>query len=100
MSDITHDGFWLHLPDSSHYVSRCEYPWFKDATHREIQDVRLCPSKLEPIDSSDDFVELGDHLRWESLDLDFGTNAFKYPDKFPIQYMLVRGVPRPDLWKD
>ena len=98
VSQITSDGFWLHLPKESYYISRAKYPWFKDATHREIQDVRLRPSRLEHEDDCDGFVEFGDKLRWEALDLDFGTNSFKNPEKFSTKYMVVRGVPRPDLF--
>lgn len=100
VSRITSEGFWLHLPHKDYFVSREAYPWFKDATHREIQDIRLFYEEYEitPDDPDNFYYDEGQHLRWESLDVDLGTNSFEYPERFPVMFTCVRGVPRPDLF--
>ena len=39
VSEITENGFWLHIPDKDYYVSYKEFPWFRIVTEEEIQDV-------------------------------------------------------------
>ena len=100
ISDITAEGFRLRTFNKEYYVSREKYPWFKNATVRQIQDVVLFPCCLDdPADAwqepelypsnsegypPDGYPDHGDHLRWESLDLDLGTNDFEYPKWLPL----------------
>ena len=95
VSEITKDGFRLRTYNRDYYVSREKYPWFKDATHREIQDVKLFPCTLCPCEPD----EPCDRLRWHLLDVDLGIHSFEYPELFTVPLVFVRGVPRPDLFE-
>jgi len=97
ISEITNEGFRLRTFNRDYYVPRNIYHWFKNATHRQIQDVVLVPcvhndpaDDWQFIDDSypaghnpppEGYPDHGDHLRWESLDVDLGTNDFEYPDR-------------------
>jgi len=80
VSDITPEGFRLRTFGEEYYISREKYPRFKDATHREIQDVRLFPCSTNLCESEDRF----DHLRWESLGVDLGIRLSEPHGLFPI----------------
>ena len=97
VSDVTAEGFCLHTFNRDYYVRREDFPWFKDATQREIQDVRLFPCGY---DDPTDSPKRGDVLRWELLDVDLCTNTFEYPDRFKVLVPSVRGVIRLDLFND
>ncbi len=88
--DITAEGFRLKTFNKEYYVSREKFHWFKNASVRQIQDVVLSPCDYD--DPADDweygddaypegYPDHGDHLRWESLDIDLGTNDFEYPER-------------------
>ena len=96
ISDITAEGFRLRTFNRDYYVSREDYPWFKDATHREIQDVVLYTSSF---DDPSTCLEEGDTLHWVSLDVILGTNTFEYPERFPFRSPSVRGELRLDLFE-
>lgn len=96
ISDITPEGFRLRTYNREFYVTREAYPWFKDATHREIQDVKLFPCTMCPCEP-DDHCDL---LRWQSLGVDLGIHAFEYPEKFIYRFPYVRYVHRPDLFEE
>ena len=95
ISDITAVGFRMRTFNREYHIFRNEFPWFKDASNKEIQDVQLCVCEYaDPTECPDE----GDYLRWESLDLYMGTNFFEYPDRFPFRAPSVRGVVRLDLF--
>ena len=90
VSDVTAEGFRLRTFNKEYYVSRKEFPCFKNASVRQIQEVVLFPCPYD--DPADDweygdenypegYPDHGDHLRWESLDIDLGTNDFEYPER-------------------
>ena len=69
-------------------MSRQEFPWFRDATDKEIRNVGITL----------DFDEwYGDMLCWLKLDLTIGTNSFENTDWIKSRKIYVRGVHRPDL---
>lgn len=86
ISDITPEGFRIRTFNREYYVFREKCHWFKNATQREIQNVILFPcgydnpldhyqdEKLSPSGCDEDYLEHGDHLHWELLDVDLGTN--------------------------
>jgi len=82
ISEISENGFRLQVLDRNYYLSRGRYPYFSDATEEEIQDVTLC----------------GELLCWESLDLQFELEQLDHPETGIAFSLLVRGVPRPDLF--
>ena len=95
ISDVSPEGFRLRTFNRDYFVLREDYPWFKDATQREIQKVTIALCMYDdPTESPDE----GDILHWECLDLHMGTNFFEYPDRFPFRAPSVRGVLRLDLF--
>jgi Protein of unknown function (DUF2442) len=51
------------------FVSFQEFPWFRDATVREITNVQL-PS--------------AHHLYWPDLDVDLAVESIEKPEKYPL----------------
>ena len=90
ISDITAEGFRLRTFNKEYYVSREQYPWFKNATALQIQNVVLVPCSYDDPagdwEYADDthpegYPDHGDLLWWELLQLDLGTNDFEYPER-------------------
>ena len=83
ISGVTPEGFFIRTFNREYYVSREKCRWFKNATQQEIQNVVLFPcGSADPLDdyqpcydnTPDDYLDHGDHLHWELLDVDLGTN--------------------------
>ena len=51
------------------FVSFTEFPWFREASVREIANVRL-PSPH--------------HLYWPDLDIDLAVESIEHPEKYPL----------------
>ena len=90
ISQITEDGFCLHNNGKDFYVARKKYPWFLDATEKEIRDVR----KVRDLIGDDH----GDMFVWDSLDIELSTSVFEFPDKLNVYGVYVRKTQRPDLF--
>lgn len=88
ISDITADGFRIITPIGEYYISRERYPWFRDATDEEIQDVSFA-------------YEIDGHhfnmLFWDTLGIDFDEESIKNPELI-YHNTQVRCVLRPDLF--
>ncbi len=69
VSNVGPDGFWLLINDREMFVSFKEFPWFQDATIRQITTVER-PSP--------------DHLHWPDLDIDLAVESLEHPDRFPL----------------
>ena len=89
ISQITEDGFWLHNEGQDFYISRKKYPWFLDATEKEIRDMRKVSWKKPPRDPT---------LWWEQLDFGIPMEWVSAPETLPqFTGVYVRGQDRPDL---
>ncbi|MCC7142265.1 MAG: DUF2442 domain-containing protein [Candidatus Eisenbacteria bacterium] len=55
VTHISKHGFWLLLPTGEAFISFAAFPWFRDATVAQLQDVRLLHRE---------------HLHWPELDVD------------------------------
>ena len=60
---------WLLLGDREVFLSFKDFPWFKDASIREITRVEL-PSPH--------------HLYWPSLDIDLAVESLTNPERYPL----------------
>ena len=70
ISNVSPHGFWLLLGEEELFVPFSEFPWFRNATIREIGNVVLpCPS----------------HLYWPDLDIDLAVESIRDPAKFPLR---------------
>jgi len=69
VSNISTHGFWLLLGDEELFVPFAEFPWFRDATVRQIGMVER-PS--------------AHHLYWPDLDIDLAVASIRNPRAFPL----------------
>ena len=69
LSNVSPHGFWLFLGDREVFVSFKDFPWFQDASVRQIANVKL-PSPH--------------HLYWPDLDIDLAVESIEHPEKYPL----------------
>ncbi len=71
ITNIDAHGFRLYVQNKEYFLPFEEYPWFKNATVRQILNVQLLR---------------GCHLRWPDLDVDLELACLTSPDKYPLKY--------------
>jgi hypothetical protein len=69
VTNVSAPGFWLFVGEQEHFVSFKNFPWFKDASIREITSVEL-PS--------------AHHLYWPDLDIDLAVESLTHPERYPL----------------
>jgi hypothetical protein len=69
VTNVSPHGFWLFVGEQELFVSFKEFPWFKDASIREISHVEL-PS--------------AHHLYWPDLDIDLAVDSLTHPKRYPL----------------
>ena len=69
VTNVTPHGFWLFVDDRELFVPFNEFPWFREASVREITNVQL-PSPH--------------HLYWPDLDIDLAVESIEHPEKYPL----------------
>ena len=75
VTNVSPHGFWLFVGERELFVPFDHFPWFRDASVREIANVQL-PTPH--------------HLYWPDLDIDLAVDSIEQPEKYP----LVSQVPR------
>ena len=69
VTNVSPHGFWLFVGERELFVSFKEFPWFREASVREIANVQL-PSPH--------------HLYWPDLDIDLAVESLEHPEKYPL----------------
>ncbi len=69
VTHVSEHGFWLLLPAGEALLPFDTFPWFRDATIAQLQNVQLVHS---------------DHLRWPDLDIDLAVDSVLHPDRYPL----------------
>lgn len=69
VTNISSHGFWLLLADEEKFLSFDVFPWFRDASIREITSVEL---------------QSANHLYWPELDIDISVESLDHPESFPL----------------
>jgi len=69
VSNISPHGFWLLLGDEELFVPFAEFPWFREATVRQISHVEHPTAR---------------HLYWFDLDIDLAVASIRNPKAFPL----------------
>ena len=69
VTNVSPHGFWLFVAERELFVSFKEFPWFREASIREITNVEL-PS--------------AHHLYWPDLDIDLAVESIEHPEKYPL----------------
>ena len=70
VTNISPHGFWLLLGDRELFVAFKDFPWFQDASVKNISDVEW-PAR--------------DHLYWPALDIDLSVRSIEHPEEFPLK---------------
>jgi|SRR4051795_371647 len=69
VTNLERQGFWLLLDNREVFVAFAAFPWFEDATIRQITTVER-PSPH--------------HLHWPELDIDLAVDSLEHPERFPL----------------
>lgn len=69
VTNVSPHGFWLFVGEQELFVSFKDFPWFKDASIRQISHVEL-PS--------------AHHLYWPDLDIDLAVDSLTHPERYPL----------------
>ena len=69
--NVSPHGVWLHVKGKEYFLPYAEFPWFKGARLREIEQVKLIH---------------GRHLHWEELDVDLALDSLGHLDRYPLKY--------------
>lgn len=70
VTNISPHGFWLLLNGEELFLPYGEFPWFQDATVRELTHVELPGTN---------------HLYWPELDVDLSVDSIRHPEKYPLR---------------
>jgi hypothetical protein len=72
--EVTHidsRSLWLYVDGNEYYMPFDEFPWFADATVRQMCNVERHGNE---------------HFYWPALDVDLTLDMIEYPDKYPRKY--------------
>ena len=64
-------GLWLFVDGREHYLPFDEFPWFQDATVKQLSNVERFGN---------------DHMHWPDLDIDLTMDMIDHPEKYPLKY--------------
>jgi len=68
---ISPHGIWISVASREFLLAFDDYPWFRDASIRQIQSVQLLH---------------GRHLWWPDLDVDLELESLEQPARYPLRY--------------
>lgn len=69
VTNISPHGFWLLIGNEEKFVGFDSFPWFREASVREITTIVLQSSN---------------HLYWPVLDIDLAVESLDEPDRYPL----------------
>ena len=69
VTNVSPHGFWLFVGQRELFVPFRDFPWFKEASIREITNVQL-PSPH--------------YLYWPDLDIDLAVESIEHPERYPL----------------
>jgi hypothetical protein len=69
VTNVSPHGFWLLLDERELFVPFEAFPWFEDATVRQLTRVER-PS--------------AHHLYWPALDVDLAVDSLEHPERYPL----------------
>jgi hypothetical protein len=81
VSNVSSKGFWLLIDEREVFASFQDFPWFEEATIRQLTNLER-PSLH--------------HLYWPELDIDLAVDSIEHPDKYPL-VSKARSNPRLQL---
>ena len=69
VTHVSRHGLWLLLGNEELLLPFTKFPWFRQATIEQIEDVEW-PTP--------------DHLYWPKLDVDLSVESIRNPESFPL----------------
>ncbi len=69
VGNVSPPGLWLFVWDREVFAPFKDFPWFQDASIRQIANVEL-PSP--------------NHLYWPALDIDLAVESLDHPERYPL----------------
>jgi hypothetical protein len=72
--EVTHidtRGLWLYVDGREHYMPFDTFPWFAEATVKQISHVERFGA---------------DHMHWPELDIDLTLDMIDHPERYPLRY--------------
>jgi len=77
VTNVSPHGLWVLLDEREIFLSFDDFPWFLDASIRDITRVeRPSPG----------------HLHWPALDVDLAVQSLEHPDRYPLVSRLPAAV--------
>lgn len=71
VSGINDLGLWILIEDHEYFVPFSYYPGFKNASVKQILNIRFSPPS---------------QLHWDELDIDIEIDALAHPEFFPLVF--------------
>jgi hypothetical protein len=85
VTNVSRHGFWIFVGERELFVPFKDFPWFENASVRQITNVQL-PSPH--------------HLYWPDLDIDLAVDSIERPEKYPlVSQSPTRRSPAPTVRK-
>lgn len=69
VTNISSHGFWRLLDGEEKFVAFEFFPWFREASIKQLLHVELLSAH---------------HLYWPELDIDLAVESLDYPEKYPL----------------
>jgi len=72
--EVTHidsRSLWLYVDGKEYFMSFEDFPWFADATVRQISNVERHGAK---------------HFHWPAIDVDLTLEMIEHPENYPRKY--------------
>ncbi len=69
IANVSKHGFWIFFTGREYFLPFEHFPWFKNATIRQISDVQLLH---------------GEHLYWPTLAIDLSFNIIEHPEEYKL----------------
>lgn len=69
VTNVSSHGFWLLVEERELFLPFREFPWFQEATIRQLTRVER-PSPH--------------HLYWPELDVDLAVESLEHPERYPL----------------
>lgn len=69
ITNVSQHGFWIFIGDRELFASFTDFPWFEQASIKELTTVEL-PSPH--------------HLYWPELDIDLAVDSLDHPKRYPL----------------
>lgn len=69
VENITSHGLWLFVKGKEYFLDYDKYPYFENATVKELHNVKLLH---------------GVYLYWKDLDIDLEIDNLEHPENYPL----------------